>query len=125
MNLPQAALQELSPVTCYGEKKGNMKLLCLSRRDSPLPKLSTCGRCAPPCLEPLGLPAAWQPAVKDAAFEVSVCPASFVMAAPCPLLKGRIGATPRPALKLGIMPQLHGAGSSGSGQKRGLEPGIR
>lgn len=81
--------------------------------------------CAPPCLEPLGLPATWQPTVKDAAFEVSVCPASFAMAALCPLLKGRIGATPKPALKLGIMPQLHGAGGSGSGQKCGLEPRIR
>ena len=45
MTLPQTAVKELSPVTCYPEKKGNMKLLCLSRGDSPLPNPSKCGHC--------------------------------------------------------------------------------
>lgn len=45
MKLPQTTIKELSPVACYPEKKGNTKLLCLSRGDSPLPNPSTCEHC--------------------------------------------------------------------------------
>lgn len=79
MHLPHAAFQVLSPDT---DRRKEAHLLGPSRG------AGTVRRCllqACPTLPPApGFPAAWQPAVKDAAFQVSVCPASFGAAALCP-----------------------------------------
>ena len=120
MTLPQTAIKELSPVACYPEKKGNTKLLCLSRGDSPLPNPSTCGHCLllatpHPASSPLVslLPGNQQLKMQPLK-PLSALPALVWPPVPSPQSQNRTN-TQYLTLKPGIMPQLRGAETSGSG----------